>query len=127
MHLVYRKRCERDGLELESMWLGDEDLEPDDDASVPIEQPTAIVLRLLSEKDQDDRVRMILGPTSGDPLPEVDRKILLAYHCYHKDHLEVPVPGEVRGGRHAPDHPTAPRSEGMRPGRGGAALRGPES
>ena len=27
MHPVYKKRCERDGLELESMWLGDEDLE----------------------------------------------------------------------------------------------------
>src|SRR5436309_5036428 len=30
MHPVYKKRGERDGLELESMWPGDEDLEPDD-------------------------------------------------------------------------------------------------
>jgi hypothetical protein len=29
MHPVYRKRCERDGLELESMWLGENDIEPD--------------------------------------------------------------------------------------------------
>ena len=29
MHPVYRKRCERDGLELERMWLGEDDLEPD--------------------------------------------------------------------------------------------------
>ena len=35
MHPIYKKRCERDGLELESMWLGDEDLEPDDDALSP--------------------------------------------------------------------------------------------
>jgi hypothetical protein len=28
MHPVYRKRCERDGLELESMWLGEDDIEP---------------------------------------------------------------------------------------------------
>ena len=41
MHPVYRKRCERDGLELDSMWLGEEDLEADDGTRVPIEQPTA--------------------------------------------------------------------------------------
>src|SRR4029450_12088443 len=29
MHPVYRKRCERDGLEMESMWLGEDDIEPD--------------------------------------------------------------------------------------------------
>src|SRR5436305_14950284 len=48
MHPVFKKRCERDGLELESMWLGDEDLEPDDGTCVPIEQPTAIVTKPLS-------------------------------------------------------------------------------
>ena len=35
MHRIYKKRCERDGLELESMWLGDEDLEPDDGTPSP--------------------------------------------------------------------------------------------
>jgi hypothetical protein len=77
MHPVYTKRCERDGLELESMWLGDGDLEPDDGTRVPIEQPTQIVTKPLSEKDQDDRVRMALGLTHDDPLPEVRRKTLL--------------------------------------------------
>ena len=43
IHPVYRKRCERDGLELETMWLGDGDLEPDDGTRVPIEKPTQIV------------------------------------------------------------------------------------
>ena len=28
MHPVDRKRCERDGLELERMWLGEDDIEP---------------------------------------------------------------------------------------------------
>ena len=28
MHAVYRKRCERDGLEPDSMWLGEDDIEP---------------------------------------------------------------------------------------------------
>src|SRR5215212_2840834 len=50
MHPIYRKRCERDGLELESMWLGDEDLEADDGTPVPIEQPTEIKTKPLSEK-----------------------------------------------------------------------------
>src|SRR5580704_8020701 len=35
MHPVYHKRSERDGLELETMWLGEEDIEPDDGALVP--------------------------------------------------------------------------------------------
>ena len=73
MHPIYKKRCERDGLELESMWLGDEDLEPDDGTPVAIEQPTSIVTKPLSEKDQDDRVRMALGLTHDDPLPDVTR------------------------------------------------------
>ena len=76
MHPIYKKRCERDGLELESMWLGEDDLEPADGTPVAIEQPTTIVTKPLSEKDQDDRVRMALGLTHDDPLPDVSRKTL---------------------------------------------------
>src|SRR3954452_12376179 len=90
MHPVYKKRCERDGLELESMWLGDDDLEPDDGTPVSIEQPTSIVTKPLSEKDQDDRVRMALGLTHDDPLPDVSRKALLAYHRYLAARLKFP-------------------------------------
>jgi hypothetical protein len=90
MHPIYRKRCERDGLELESMWLGDDDLELDDGSRVPIEQPTSIVTRPLSEKDQDDRVRMALGLTHDDPLPEVDHETLLTYHSYLAKQLGFP-------------------------------------
>jgi hypothetical protein len=88
MHPIYKKRCERDGLELESMWLDDEDLEPDDGGPVSIEQPTSIITKPLSEKDQDDRVRMALGLTHDDPLPDVSRKTLLAYHSYLAANLE---------------------------------------
>src|SRR5882724_10118058 len=38
IHPVYPKRCERDGLEIKLMWLGEEDIEPDDGTPVPIEQ-----------------------------------------------------------------------------------------
>ena len=64
------------GWNSESMWLGEEDIEPDDGTPVPIEQPTAIVTPPLSEKDQDDRVRMALGLTHDDPLPEVSHETL---------------------------------------------------
>lgn len=90
MHPIYKKRCERDGLETESMWLGDGDLEPDDGTRVPIEQPTQIVTKPLSEKDQDDRVRMALGLTHDDPLPDASRKTLLAYHRYLAANLKFP-------------------------------------
>src|SRR5438270_2838382 len=90
IHPVYRKRCERDGLEFETMWLGEEDIEPDEGKSVPIEKPTAIKTPPLSEKDQDDRVRMALGLTHDDPLPDVSRKTLLAYHRYLAANLKFP-------------------------------------
>src|SRR5262245_9817909 len=58
---VYRKRCERDGLEFETVLLGDEELEPDEGGPIPIERPTTVETQSLSAKDQDDRVRMALG------------------------------------------------------------------
>jgi hypothetical protein len=91
MHPIYKKRCERDGLELESMWLGEGDLEPYDGTPVPIEQPTTIVTKPLSEKDQDDRVRMALGLTHDDPLPDVSDETSLAYHRYLAARLKFPI------------------------------------
>jgi hypothetical protein len=90
MHPVYRKRCERDGLELESMWLGEDDIEPATGGPAAIEQPTSIVTRPLNEKDQDGRVRIALGLTGDDPLPEVADDTLRAYHRYLAAHLAFP-------------------------------------
>ena len=90
MHPIYKKRCERDGLEMESMWLGDADLEPDDGTRVAIEQPTQIVTKPLSEKDRDDRVRMALGLTHDDPLPDASWKTLRTYHRYLAANLKFP-------------------------------------
>src|SRR4051794_3182228 len=39
-HPVYRKRCERDGLVFESMWLDEGNIEPDEGGPIPIEPPT---------------------------------------------------------------------------------------
>jgi len=90
MHPAYRKSCERDGLEMETMWLDEEYVEPDDGSPMPIEQPTGIKTSPLSERDQDDRVRMALGLTHDDPLPEVSRKTLLAYYRYLAANLKFP-------------------------------------
>jgi calcium binding protein len=90
MHPVYRKRCERDGLDPKSMGLDQDDIEPDDGTPVPIEQPTNIVTPPLSEKDQDDRVRMALGLTHDDPLPDVCEVTLLAYYRYLDAKLRFP-------------------------------------
>jgi hypothetical protein len=90
MHPVYRKRCERDGLELERMWLGEDDIEPDSGGPAVIEQPKKITTRPLNPKDEDDRVRIALGLTSDDPLPEVDDDTLRAYHRYLAAHLAFP-------------------------------------
>src|SRR5207249_3676611 len=90
VHPVYRKRCERDGLELESMWLGEDDLEPDEGGPVTIEQPARIRTGPLDMKDQDDRVRAVLGLTSDDPLPEVEQDTLRKYGAYLATHLSFP-------------------------------------
>ncbi len=90
MHPVYRKRCERDGLDFESMWLSEEDVEPDTGRPAVLEQPTRIVTRPLNEKNQDDRVCIALGLTADDPLPEVDDDTLLAYHRYLSANLSFP-------------------------------------
>jgi Calcium binding len=90
MHPIYAKRCERDGLEITSMWLGEESIEPDEGASIPIEQPTRIITPPLSKDDQEDRVRMALGLTRDDPLPDVSQDTLLTYHRYLMKNLKFP-------------------------------------
>ena len=51
---------------------------------------TKIVTPPLSEKDQDDRVRMALGLTHDDPLPEISPDRLLTYHRYLTANLKFP-------------------------------------
>jgi hypothetical protein len=92
MHPVYRKRCERDDLGVENMWLGEDDLVPDDGSPPVIEQPTAIRTRPLNPKGEDDRVRAVFGLTADDPLPEVDEETLRGYHRHLAKHLSFPFP-----------------------------------
>jgi uncharacterized protein YodC (DUF2158 family) len=91
---VFKKRCERDGMAVEDYWLGDDDLEPDTGSPLNIEHPTDITTKPLSPKDQDDRVRMIFGLSSNDPLPEVNGKTLETYHKYLSKNLVFPFEAE---------------------------------
>jgi hypothetical protein len=90
MHPVFRKRCERDGLEETSSWQGEEDIEADVGDPVPMEQPTNIVTRPLCQNDQDDRIRAIFGLTSDDPLPDSSEETLLTYHAHLSARLSFP-------------------------------------
>ncbi|MCY2987026.1 MAG: hypothetical protein NTY19_04060 [Planctomycetota bacterium] len=94
IHPVFKKRCERDGMVLEDYWLGDDDLEPDTGGPLRIEHPTEITAKPLSPKDQDDRVRMVFGLTSNDPLPNVDDGTLKTYHKYLSKDLAFPFAAE---------------------------------
>ena len=90
MHPVFRNRSERDGLDFEEMWLGEDDLELDSGGAVVIEQPTKIVTRPLSMNDQDDRIRAVFGLTSDDVFPERNETNLRTYHGYLVANLTFP-------------------------------------
>ena len=90
IHPIYYKRCERDGLEADQVWMLEEDLEPDVGDPVEIEQPTNIVTKPLDMNDQDDRIREVFGLTSDDLLPESDAASLLAYYKYLAANLSFP-------------------------------------
>ena len=94
IHPVVKQRSEKDGTVLEEYWLGDDDLEPDPGGPLQIEQPTEITTKPLSPKDQDDRIRMVFGLTSNDPLPDVDDETLEAYHEYLSKNLTFPFRAE---------------------------------
>jgi hypothetical protein len=97
IHPVVRQRSEKDGTVLEEYWLGNDDLEPDNGSPLGIEQPTEITAKPLSPKDQDDRVRMVFGLTSNDPLPEVDDETLTTYRAFLAKNLTFPFQAEHGG------------------------------
>ena len=94
IHPVFKKRCERNGMVLEEYWLGDSDLEPDSGGPLEIEQPKEIKTKPLSPKNQDDRIGMVFGLTSDDPLPDVNLQTLEQYHAYLLEHLSFPFDAE---------------------------------
>jgi hypothetical protein len=94
MHPVIAKRCEKDGLHLEQYGLAEDELEPDLGGPLNMEHPTAITTKPLSPKDQDDRIRMVFGLTSNDPLPDVDDETPESYHQHLSENLSFPFEAE---------------------------------
>jgi hypothetical protein len=90
IHPIYRKRCKRDGFDIEEMWLAESDLEPGADDPVEIEQPSKIVTKPLDMDERDDRIRSVYGLTSDDPLPESDEESLRAYYKFLAAKLSFP-------------------------------------
>jgi len=87
---IVRKRSERDGLDLERMTLSESVLEIYQGQPVCLEQPTHIITKPLSLEDEEDRIRMILGLTSDDPIAEVDEDTIMTYYRYLIEHVVFP-------------------------------------
>lgn len=94
IHPVFKKRCEKDGLEFDVYWIRADDLETDRTAPLKIDQPEEIRTKPLSPKDQDDRIRMVFGLTSNDPLPDVEIQTLATYQGQLWKNLAFPFSAE---------------------------------
>jgi hypothetical protein len=90
-HPVYGKRCRRDDAEPAKYWLDEGEMEPDSaEQPVEMEQPANLVAKPLSADDQDDRIRMVFGLTSDDPLLTKTDETEQQYLEYLKAHLAFP-------------------------------------
>ena len=94
IHPIFEKRCANDGFELERYWLAEDDLEPDDGGPLEIECPKRSTAEPLSHEDQEDRIRMVFGLDSNDPLPDVDVEMLEIYYEYLVESLVFPFEAE---------------------------------
>lgn len=90
-HPVYLKRCRRDDIDPASYWLEEAELEmAPDELPSEMEQPTNLITRPLSADEPDDRVRMVFGLTSDDPLPQISVQNQRRYLDYLVGHLSFP-------------------------------------
>ncbi len=90
-HSVYFKRCRRNNEKPGTYWLDEEQMELDSaEQPVEMEQPTNLVVKPLSADEEDDRLRMVFGLTSDDPLPVVDEDTEQQYRDYLNAHLAFP-------------------------------------
>jgi hypothetical protein len=94
-HPAYFKRCQRDGMKSHRIWLDEEQLESaTDETPSAIEQPTSIITPPLSMEKPEDRIRMVFGLTSDDPLPKADEQTQRQFIGYLKAHLSFPFNAE---------------------------------
>jgi hypothetical protein len=91
VHPVYLKRCKRDEIDADTYWLEEENLEAAPDESPPVmDQPASLITRPLSADDSEDRIRMMFGLTSDDPLPVADSQTQQRYLEFLKARLSFP-------------------------------------
>jgi hypothetical protein len=94
VHPIYRKRCERDGSDIEEYWVNVDDLEPAPIEPLNMEQPTKIITSPLLVESQKDRICMVFGLTSDDPLPYDSKATKLTYFNYLRANLTFPFPAQ---------------------------------
>ncbi len=93
-HPVFLKRCQRDGFKLELGWLDADQLTAArEETPAAMEEPTNIITRPLSMEEAHDRIRMMFGLTSDDPLPKPDEQTQRQFLDYLKAHLSFPFKG----------------------------------
>jgi hypothetical protein len=89
-----RARCEADGLDLETIWLYETDLE--EDASRPVQNPATLPSLLQPPRppgldEQENRIRAALGVPVGADIPLVNEASLRAYFDYLTTRLVFPL------------------------------------
>lgn len=90
-HPVFFKRCQRDDMKPYKYWADENQLASANvETPVAMEQPTNIVTRPLSADEPDDRIRMVFGLTTDDPLPKADEQTQRQFLDYLKAHLSFP-------------------------------------
>jgi hypothetical protein len=91
IHPIYKRRCERDGLEGDSTWLREGDLEPDPGGEPVLEQPTQLVARPLDRQNPYEIALGVFGLTSDDELPPVNEENLRRFHEHLSGRLHFPI------------------------------------
>ncbi len=92
VHEVFFKRCQRDDAPPDEYSLDEWEIEAAAESDpLQIEQPAEIRTRPLSPDDQEDRIRMVFGLTSDDPLPSSSPETEQAYFEHLRDHLQFPI------------------------------------
>jgi hypothetical protein len=94
-HEVYFRRCERDGMDVETCWLSESELEPDAGGPLAMEQPTALRPRPLDLRNPEERVLAVFGLTTDDDLPPITEENLRRYHEYLTQKVRFPFPALV--------------------------------
>ncbi len=90
MHPIYKRRSQQDGLTLDEVVMGQEELAPDMGEGLSLEEPSNIETKPLDPSKQQDRIRAALGVTTDDAVPMVNGSSLQQYFDYLKTKLDFP-------------------------------------